>query len=90
LQTCDTADYKCLDHENSAANRLPRMGVCSALADRVECLGPAADQRRGLCGRPLDDIANVAKRAGVMVRGLWLPEREIQERLRNIAQSYRP
>jgi len=34
---------------------------------------------------PLSDVANVARRAGVMVRGRWLPESEIQERLAKIA-----
>ncbi len=34
---------------------------------------------------PLDDLANVERRAGVMVRGAWLPEAEIQARLETIA-----
>ena len=38
---------------------------------------------------PLADIGNVAQRAGVMVNGQWLPESEIQERLEEIAESYR-
>lgn len=38
-------------------------------------------------GNPLDDVANVARRAGVMVRGYWLPEAEIQARLDAIADS---
>jgi imidazolonepropionase-like amidohydrolase len=37
---------------------------------------------------PLTDIANVANRAGVMVRGRWLPETEIQAKLEEIAASY--
>lgn len=37
---------------------------------------------------PLEDVANVARRAGVMVRGRWLPESEIQERLARIAANY--
>lgn len=36
---------------------------------------------------PLDNVANVAKRAGVMVRGQWLPESGIQERLAKIAAA---
>ncbi len=40
-------------------------------------------------GDPLKDISNVARRAGVMVRGRWLPEVEIQKRLESIADSYR-
>lgn len=38
-----------------------------------------------LAGNPLDDLGNVAKRAGVMVRGRWIPEAEIQSRLEKIA-----
>jgi imidazolonepropionase-like amidohydrolase len=34
---------------------------------------------------PLEDIANVRRRAGVMVRGNWLSESEIQERLAELA-----
>jgi imidazolonepropionase-like amidohydrolase len=40
-----------------------------------------------LDGNPLQDIANVARRAGVMVAGRWLPEREIQERLEKLAAA---
>jgi imidazolonepropionase-like amidohydrolase len=40
-----------------------------------------------LAGNPLDDLGNVAKRAGVMVRGRWLPEAEIQSRLEKIAEG---
>lgn len=35
---------------------------------------------------PLQNVANVSHRVGVMVRGQWLPEREIQERLKRIAE----
>ena len=38
-------------------------------------------------GNPLDDLANVARRAGVMVRGRWLPESEIQARLAELDTS---
>ena len=37
---------------------------------------------------PLEDIANVRDRAGVMVGGAWLPEESIQERLAAIAALY--
>jgi imidazolonepropionase-like amidohydrolase len=40
-----------------------------------------------LAGNPLDDLGNVAQRAGVMVRGRWLPEAEIQSRLEKIAEG---
>ncbi len=42
-----------------------------------------------LTANPLESIANVASRAGVMVRGRWYPESGIQERLSAIAASYR-
>ncbi len=42
-----------------------------------------------LNGNPLNDLANVARRAGVMVNGRWLPETEIQARLERIAAGYR-
>ncbi len=36
---------------------------------------------------PLDDLANVSDRAGVMVRGRWLSEEMIQQRLEEIARE---
>jgi imidazolonepropionase-like amidohydrolase len=33
---------------------------------------------------PLQDLAHIQKRSGVMVRGRWLPESEIQKRLSQI------
>ncbi len=41
-----------------------------------------------LDANPLEDIGNVQARAGVMVRGVWLPEEEIHERLGKIAAKY--
>ncbi len=41
-----------------------------------------------LTGNPIDDIANVARRGGVMVNGNWWSEERIQERLAGIAQFY--
>lgn len=41
-----------------------------------------------LNANPLTDISNMANRAGVMVRGKWLPETEIQARLAEIAEKY--
>jgi imidazolonepropionase-like amidohydrolase len=37
---------------------------------------------------PLDDIGNVRRQAGVMIRGVWLPASEIRRRLDAIAASY--
>jgi imidazolonepropionase-like amidohydrolase len=42
-----------------------------------------------LNANPLEDISNIARRSGVMVRGRWLSEREIQSRLEKIAVSHR-
>jgi hypothetical protein len=39
-------------------------------------------------GNPLDDIGNVHRQAGVMVRGRWLPKDEIQRRLTEIARKW--
>jgi len=41
-------------------------------------------------GNPLADLENLKQLAGVMVRGRWLPEKEIQERLHQIAARSRP
>jgi imidazolonepropionase-like amidohydrolase len=38
---------------------------------------------------PLKDVASVARRAGVMARGRWLPESEIRRKLDEIAASWR-
>jgi imidazolonepropionase-like amidohydrolase len=40
-----------------------------------------------LNANPLKDISNVALRAGVIVNGRWLPEKEIQERLEKLATA---
>ena len=37
---------------------------------------------------PFEDVANVARRAGVMLRGRWLPESELQAMLEELAASY--
>ncbi|MCW4463857.1 amidohydrolase family protein [Sphingomonas sp. BT-65] len=42
-----------------------------------------------LTANPLEQLANVERRAGVMVRGRWLPESEIQARLEKIAAAAR-
>ncbi|MEX0600193.1 MAG: glycerate kinase, partial [Rhodothermales bacterium] len=41
-----------------------------------------------LDANPLEDIMNVFDRTGVMVRGRWLSEAEIQDRLAALAESY--
>ena len=39
---------------------------------------------------PLDDVKHIQQRSGVMVRGRWLSEEAIQERLAEMAASYAP
>ena len=55
-----------------------------------EAFGTVAVGRRAdlilLEANPLEDVANVQQRAGVMARGRWLPEALIQERLSEIAE----
>lgn len=41
-------------------------------------------------GNPLEDLSNLAMRTGVMARGRWLSEAEIQDRLNKLAASYEP
>lgn len=58
-----------------------------------EEFGTVQTGRRGdlilLKANPLEDISAVQDRAGVMVRGRWYPEVEIQERLAEIAKRNR-
>jgi imidazolonepropionase-like amidohydrolase len=42
-----------------------------------------------LDANPLEDIGNITRRSGVIVRGRWLSEREIQSRLDQIAAAHR-
>lgn len=59
---------------------------------RHDTFGTVAVGRRAdlllLNANPMDDIGNVADRAGVMVRGRWIPETEIQARLEEIAEGF--
>jgi len=41
-----------------------------------------------LNGNPLADLANVSRRAGVMINGRWIPEADIRARLERIASGY--
>lgn len=59
-----------------------------------DAFGTVAPGRRAdlilVDANPLDDVANVQRRAGVMVRGQWLPEADIQARLAGIAARNQP
>lgn len=64
-----------------------------AYFQRYDTFGTVGVGRRAdlilLNSNPLHDVANVADRAGVMVRGQWKSEAEIQERLDDIAAAVR-
>jgi imidazolonepropionase-like amidohydrolase len=57
-----------------------------------DAFGTVAVGRRAdlvlLQGNPLADLQNLTRRDGVMLRGRWLPQSEIQDRLDRIAASY--
>ncbi|WP_420449988.1 amidohydrolase family protein [Candidatus Palauibacter sp.] len=59
---------------------------------RYDSFGTVAAGRRAdlilTNSNPLDDVANIADRAGVMVRGVWKSEAEIQRGLADIAASF--
>lgn len=39
---------------------------------------------------PLSDVRNLQKRSGVMLRGRWLPEAQLQSMLASLVDSYKP
>ena len=43
-----------------------------------------------LNANPLDDVGNVQKRVGVMVRGHWLTEEQLKSMLDGLVKSYKP
>jgi imidazolonepropionase-like amidohydrolase len=59
---------------------------------RSDTFGTVAVGRRAdlilLNSNPLDDVGNVADRAGVMVRGRWFPQSYIQDRLDAIERRF--
>ena len=73
------------------ASGTTRVGEYFAKSDRF---GSVATGHRAdlllLDADPLADVANLTRRAGVMVRGRWLSESEIQQRLATIAARHRP
>lgn len=64
----------------------------AAYFNAADDFGTVAPGRRAdlllLRANPLEDVGNVARRAGVMLNGRWLPEEEIQARLADIAAFY--
>jgi hypothetical protein len=39
---------------------------------------------------PLDDISHIRNRAGVMLRGQWFTETQLQDNLYELVESFRP
>lgn len=67
------------------------VGEYFAASDRFGTVAPGmrADLLL-LDANPLDDLAHLQRRSGVMVRGRWLPESEVRARLDAIAARLRP
>lgn len=67
------------------------VGEYFAASDRFGTVAPGMRADLVLLeANPLDDLKNMARRGGVMVRGRWLPESEIRARLDAIAARLRP
>ncbi len=78
----------------------PYEALRAGTRDAAEFLGQldewgtvAAGRRADLVlldGNPLADVANVSRRAGVMLRGRWLPNAEIAQLLDEVAAGVKP
>jgi hypothetical protein len=68
----------------NAADAMGKSGVFGQVAE-----GQRADLLL-LEANPLENVAHANQRAGVMLRGTWLPEEELQTLLANLAASYAP
>lgn len=82
------------------AGLTPYEAVRAGTSDAADCLGAAdqfgmltVGQRADLLmveESPLADVANAAKIAGVMVRGRWLPQAELQVMLNTLTKQHVP
>ncbi|HYZ89899.1 MAG TPA: amidohydrolase family protein [Myxococcales bacterium] len=85
-------------HSMAAAGLTPQQILSDATRQVARYFGAeqefgsvAPGQRADLLllnANPLADLANLARRAGVMVNGRWMPEAEIRSRLERIAARY--
>ena len=76
----------------------PFEAIKAGTRNAAECLGErdkfgsiAPGQRADLLlleANPLDDVSNAAKRVGVMARGRWYPQAELQAKLDALADRY--
>ncbi len=78
---------------------IPVYGVLEAATkNAAECINGdfgvvGAGKRADLLlldANPLENIANVQKKSGVMLRGVWYPEAELQKKLEWVAGSFPP
>jgi imidazolonepropionase-like amidohydrolase len=79
------------------AGLTPYAAIKAATRDAAEFVGAldkfgtvAVGRRADLIlveANPLDDVANIAKRIGVMVRGRWFSESKLQEKLDRLAEK---
>ena len=71
--------------------RLIIVAVAALFLEGAGVFGAVAEGLRAglilVAANPLDTVAHVQQRSGVMVQGRWLPERELQDRLEEIARS---
>ncbi|MCP4569906.1 MAG: amidohydrolase family protein [FCB group bacterium] len=82
------------------AGMSPYEAIKTGTYNAAECLGDLdefgtiTEGKRAdfmlLGGNPLEDIGNLTKRVGVMVRGQWFSEEDLQSRLEEIVSSYTP
>jgi hypothetical protein len=81
-----------------AAGLTPYQALRAGTADAASCMGDgdewgtiAVGQRADLVlleADPLDDVANAAKRAGVVLHGRWMPRDEIERELESRAVRF--
>jgi hypothetical protein len=66
--------------------------AAARLLRRSEQLGTVSAGKRAdlilVEGNPLEDVGNIKRRAGVMVRGRWMPEGELKSRLAKLRAEY--
>ena len=77
------------------AGLTPYEAILSGTRDAAESLnkldefGTVAEGKRAdlvlVDGNPLENVANITRRSGVMLRGMWLPEAKLREILEELA-----
>ncbi len=83
LQHAGLTPYEAL----STATRIPAAFAGDSAILGTVTVGKDADLLL-LDANPLDDVANTSRQVGVVVRGRWMPQAEIQARLDSLALSF--